>query len=127
MTSRTAERIEFLSDVLIGAIEHSGYGFPGILEYPDVENPAETYAVIYDRYDESPDGSETWKPKQSWRVDIDTMAKGIGILRKKYAGTVSDQMKTMFEANRENDAAQLDVVDSLAILEAAIFGDVVYT
>jgi hypothetical protein len=129
MTNRTPERIEFLSAILSAALEHMGYGFPALLEYREAGNdPAGVFAVIYDRYEERPNGREDWKPKESWRVDIDTMAKGIGTLRRKYAGTIDPEtpMAEMFRAERENDAGALDVNDALAILEAGVFGDVVY-
>lgn len=83
--TRTPERIAFLSDVLTTAIEHAGYGFPGIVQYPDVKSPADVYTVIYDRYEEQPDGTDHWQPTQTWRVDIDTIAHGIGVLKAKYS------------------------------------------
>jgi hypothetical protein len=119
---RTEERNEFLASILVSAIEHAGYGFPGILKYSGLTMDADSYAVIYDRYEETPDGSANWAPKQTWRIDVDTIAKGIGILRKRnYPGT-----RDLIEADRENDATEIDVVGALAIVEAALFGDVVY-
>lgn len=123
--NRTPERIQFLSDLLITAIEHCGYGFPGIVEYkPELESPHETYAVIFDRYELEEEEAE--EPSQTWRVDIDVMAKGLGILREKYGQSGSVHMRDLFEANRENDAGITDVVGALAVLEAAVFGDVTY-
>lgn len=122
--SRTPERAEFLSDVLTTALEHAGYGFPGILEYPDVDNPADVYAVIYDRYEEQPDGTDEWRPSQTWRVDVDTIARGLGVLKAKYRA--GGNLRELFAADRNNDAADIDVVGALAILEAAVFGDITY-
>lgn len=127
MRARTAERNEFLADLLITAIEHSGYGFPAALEYETSEDaPAETYAVIYDRYEESPTGPE-WKPTKTWKVDVDTMATGLGNLRRKYSAKTSGYLSELFEADRENDAGITDVVGALAVLEAALFGDITYS
>lgn len=122
--TRTPERVEFLSDVLTTALEHAGYGFPGILEYPDVENPADVHAAIYDRYEEESDGTDGWRPTQTWRVDIDTVAKGLGVLKSKYQS--KGHLRELFAADRDNDAGQIDVVGALAILEAALFGDITY-
>lgn len=128
MKTRTAERIGFLADLLIASIEHNGYGFPGVVEYKaPTDRPADTYAVIYNRYDvEEWDGEGTNPRAVTWRITIDTMAKGIGVLRKKYGTDAGPYMKELFEANRENDASITDVVGALAVLEAALFGDVVY-
>src|SRR3954464_12921791 len=96
---RTPEREQFLSDMLIGAIEHSGYGFPGIVEYEPEPNgdPGQSYAIIYDRYDRCTDDSSY----QSWRIDIDTMAKGLGIVRKMPgSGAVADWVSDLIAADR---------------------------
>ena len=122
--SRTPERIEFLSNVLTTALEHYSYGFPGILEYPDVDNPADVYAVIYDRYEEESDGTDEWQPSRTWRVDVDTIAHGLGVLKEKYRS--GDVLRELFAADRDNDAGEFDVAGALAILEAAIFGDITY-
>jgi len=122
--TRTPERAEFLSNVLTTALEHAGYGFPGILEYPDVENPADVYAVIYDRYEEESGGTDDWRPSQTWRVDVDTIAHGLGVLKEKYRP--GGHLRELFAADRDNDAGDIDVVGALAILEAALFGDITY-
>jgi hypothetical protein len=127
MKTRTAEREEFLSNLLIGAIEHHGYGFPGVLEYRwEGRKPAEVYAVIYDRYEVDEDSDA--KPEPTWRVDIDTMAKGLGIIRKKYAGEgYADWVKDLQRADRTNgDDGDYDVIGALAVLECALFGEITY-
>jgi hypothetical protein len=120
---RTAEREQFLSDVLITAIEHMGYGFPGIVEYePAIDgNPADAYAVIYDRYEDD-------LPDRTWRIDIDTMAKGLGIVRKlPNDGPVAQWVKDVIAADRTNgDDGDIDVIGALLVLECAIFGAPTY-
>lgn len=140
MRTRSAQRIDFLDGVLVTAIEHYGYGFPEIIEYPDVENTADAYALITDRYEDDDD--------QTYRVDLDVIARGIGVIKDAVAqddpkfpddGPVlfnakTDQRlylshesrKAILEASRNNDAAELDVVDALAVLECALFGAVTY-
>lgn len=75
MGKRTPEREEFLKDALTIAIENGGYGFFSVSEWKweDV-TPGETYAVIHES------GEEEDQP-QTWRVDIETMAKGIGVIK----------------------------------------------
>lgn len=122
MTKRSPAREQFLSDVLVTAIEHAGYGFPGIVEYkpePD-DKPADSYAVIHNRYEES---SETWK------VDIDTIAKGFGVIRKTYRGQpdTAGWLRDVILADRTNgDDGDIDVVGALLVLECAIFGKATY-
>ena len=122
--SRTPERIEFLSNMLTTALEHYSYGFSGILEYPDVDNPADVYAVIYDRYEEESDGTDERQPSQTWRVDVDTIAHGLGVLKKKTG-------PEMFCANSsppiETTTPGTSTWSALAILEAALFGDITYS
>lgn len=119
MKTRTRERNQFLSDTLVGAIEHAGYGFPEIVEYvvePDGD-PAGTYAVITDRYDD--------EDTTQHRVTVDTIAKGFGVIRR--LGTPNDMARDLLLADRTNgEDGDLDVVGALAVLECALFGKVVY-
>lgn len=125
--NRTHERTQFLADVLVTAIEHCGYGFPGIVKYePMIDgDSADTYAVIYDRYaEEEYDTTEDVK-RVTYLVTIDTIAKGFGIIGKMKAN--NDLMRDLMLANRTNgDDGDVDVIGALAVLECALFGDVVY-
>jgi hypothetical protein len=129
MKTRTKERAQFLSDTLIGAIEHAGYGFPGIIEYkpePDGD-PFRSYAVIYDRYEVDENSDDA--PEQTWRIDIDTMAKGFGIVRKMAARPegIADWVREVIAADRTNgDDGDMDVVGALLVLECALFGKAMY-
>lgn len=127
MTQRSAERIEFLQDVLVGAIENSGYGWFTVQAYQD------DFADITDNETEI-----------QYHVDLDTVAQGIGVINKAkieyfegehalandYTGErlylSAERRKAIVQASRDNDAGDLDVVDCLAILECAIFGQVTY-
>lgn len=125
---RSAEREQFLSDLLVTAIEHAGYGFPGIVEYePEPDgNPGASFAVIYDRYEEDEDQDE---PSKTWRIDIDTMAKGLGVVRKfRRDGKAGAQFVTdLLLSDRTNaDDGDYDVIGALLVLECALFGDQVY-
>lgn len=124
MTNRSPERTQFLADVLSTAIEHGGYGFPGVIEYVwDVPNPADAYAVIIDRYEED-NGTRS----ERWRVTVDTIAKGFGIARKLPAsGSVADWVSDLLIADRTNgDDGDVDVLGALLVLECALFGAPTY-
>lgn len=141
--NRSAERIDFLSDLLITATEHGGYGAFDVesWDYRD-GNPGDGKAVIR-FYDD---------PRSSYVVDIDVMAKGLGIIR----NAVKRQVKRpgpggrpeevfhnastgqrlylgsairapLLLADRTNgDDGDYDVIGALAVLEIALFGAVRY-
>src|SRR5918999_1777560 len=97
MKTRTKERAQFLSDLLVTAIEHSGYGFPTAIKYEPEPggDPAATFAVIRDHYEE--DDVDT-----TWRVDIDTMARGLEIIRRAFVAT--DGTPTQYRPEGTGDA-----------------------
>lgn len=136
MTTRTAERIEFLSDLVTTFIE-SGFSWFTVDVYQWVGVP-EACATITDDEDD-----------RSYCVTVDTIARGIGVIRDavmhvdpKYPqdGEVLHNAKTwqrlyvspgmrkrILEADRDYDeAVNLDSVDASAIVECALFGAVVY-
>lgn len=130
--TRTRKREQFLADNLARAMEHGGYGFPTCVEYytPDGK-PGEWFAVIEDRYTE--EGEEEYGT--TWRVDLETVAKGFGVIRRWHAGdgTHDDDwkparwVKDLLLADRTNGAdGDIDVIGALAVLECALFGKVVY-
>lgn len=152
---RTAERVEFLGDVLVGAIENYGYGWFLVEEYHIPEDdPSSWFADIIAEDDDE---------KTVHHVDLDVLARGFGVIRDAkldttptetryldYGGekhpyevggeTVLHNAKTgqrlfMSEAQRANilltnrtngDDGDMDVIDYLAVLECALFGQVVY-
>jgi hypothetical protein len=121
MTERSPERAQFLADLLVTAIEHSGYGFPE-LRGPYVHDgpPESWHAVIGNRYGDGDAGNEDGVTE--WDVTVDTMAHGIGVMRAKRLGG-----KAFWLADRTNaDDGDFDVLDALAVLECALFGEVVY-
>lgn len=133
MKQRTPERIEFLYFLMHAAIDHAGYGFPETTErHFNDDAQSESYAVIFDRYEAEESWVKTsgwrpenWKPETTWRVDIDMMAKGLGIARK--LADVSPWVKDLLLADRTNgDDGDYDVVGALLVLECAIFGKPTY-
>lgn len=140
---KSAERTQFLADVLVTAIENYGYGaFTTDKWSIDVDVDADPNAYALVNFEDAP--GET-VPVQH-RVNADTMAHGIQVIsdavlqggddeerRLLVNGKTGErlfmgrgQRKAILEASRENDAGELDVIDALAILECALFGKVVY-
>jgi hypothetical protein len=133
---RTTERTEFLTDVVVTAIENYGYGpWFEVCAYDSTKGRA----VIEVEDDKA----------NRHMVDADMIAKGFGVIRsavlRRAVGDdecqpdVLHNVKTgqrlylspsnqrrILTAYRECDAGDLDVVDALAILECALFGAVTY-
>lgn len=139
---RSAKRKEFLAYLLSCAIEHAGYGQFRTLEY---EVPDEDYGVWYAviEWDEEAPVPGTV------RVDIDTMARGLAIIRdavmkvdERYPddGPIPHNASTgerlyfggpartdLLVSDRTNgEDGDYDVIGALAVLECACFGRVVY-
>jgi hypothetical protein len=135
MVKRSPDREQFLFDVLTTAIEHQGYGFFDVEEWQWSEDkPAEAYAVISDKEDFA-------DSRERWRLTIDTIAKGIGIIRNakpndadtlvtadgKVLGYGGDARRDFLLANSTNgEDGDYDVIGALAAVECALFGQVVY-
>ena len=145
---RTPERIEFLHDLMVTAIENYGYGWFDVLEYEG--DGADIRAVIRQQEEDEP---------ETFTVDIDTMAKGLGVIRsaveKDFPAKVWDRdahmhvdgteralanaktgdrlefggkpRKMLLLADRTNgEDGDYDVLGALAVLECALFGQVRY-
>lgn len=136
--TRSAERNQFLTDLLTTAVEHCGYGWfttPDVYEWDGELGTAHAEIVEFD-------GGEWVKH----RIDLDTFAKGLGVIRRaelreiEHGDVVLHNAETgerlymsrglrkdILEADRTNgDEGDIDVVGALAVLECALFGRVVY-
>jgi hypothetical protein len=138
--NRTQERIQFLTDVLITAVENYGYGWFSVDEYePGGDEPdGKAYAAITDDFDDN----------KQHRIDLAVIAHGFGVItdakpavdpKHPNDGEVLHNAKTgqrlfvsgqnrkrLVEASRLNDAGELDVIDALAVVECGLFGAVTY-
>jgi hypothetical protein len=136
MIERTPEREKFLLDVLTTAVEHAGYGFFDVEEYVWDVAPREAYADIVMREDYEPE-----EGNNNWHLTIDTIATGLGIIRRAKPNadgvlTTTDgkilwfggnERRALLAADASNgDEGDLDVIGALAVVECALFGCVVY-
>ncbi len=79
--ARSPERIEFLASIVVGAVEHAGYGFIEALEF-EWEDEPNTYALIRDRYMREGGYTEAEYLASERRIDLDTAAAGLGVIRR---------------------------------------------
>jgi hypothetical protein len=129
MTTRT----EFLTDLLVTAIENCGYGWFEVDEY----DPDQGTATITDSHT----GLE-------YKVNLSTMSKGLGVIREATLGPATDHNGFPVQTNRETgdrlyfggpprtdllicdqtngEDGEYDVIGALAVLECGLFGQVVY-
>lgn len=119
MGRRTAERTAFLSDVLETALYHSGYGWFRVVEYD-----ADKGVAVIEEYE----SCGACKEHERHTVDLDTIAKGLGVLRRtEPAGFAGEALTMLRLADRTNgDDGDYDVIGGLAVIECALFGKVVY-
>lgn len=141
---RSKERVEFLTNILTGAIESGAYGWFMVDEYRWEDMGEHAYAVITEEDETVAEGAEP----ATYRIDFDVIVRGLQVIRKATMGPVKDHNgslvlcnavteKRLFvaphrraeidRANRSNgDDGDLDVIDYLAIVECGLFGRVVY-
>lgn len=174
--NRSPERTEFLGHLMNAALNHNGYGFAGILEWKDDGNgneyaiifdaqdtPEDTTCTrcslairprgMFDIWTGSDGSTSCGDPagshdpvRETWRVDLDTIAKGLGIIRNAVMREVPNDGKVphnkatgdrlgyggesrrlLLLADRTNgEDGDYDVVGALATLECALFGRVIY-
>lgn len=165
MAEKSAERIEFLSDILGEVTGAGSYGFFYLIEETG-QGTAEHKARIIDKEDACDDDGwplEVIPEDKIVTVDLGTIARGLGVIQRSVmrdtpevirtvnAGTPDEmtytirsenvlhnvrtgerlymspqQKKAIRDASFENEAADLDILDYLAILECGLFGKVMY-
>lgn len=132
---RTAQREEFLADILTTAIEGGINDWAAVTEYRwDGLDHRDYFATIvdgnaYDLDDEEPDFPES-------RVDIDLIAKGIGVIKSwkaerdfqpNYFGDGGAYWRQFLEADRTNgDDGDYDAIIADWIVQAGLFGEIIY-
>lgn len=125
MAIRSAERTEFLGDVIICIAEDFGYNsWRQISDYHwDDEHPEENRVTVHELADleDEPDISVH-------KVAIDTVAKGIAriLAPDNPVGLNSAIVGAVRTASRENDAGEIDAEVADCILQAAIFNEYIY-
>jgi hypothetical protein len=120
----SAERQQFLHDVFVTALE-GGIGYwsvctayhwmvKGTDGVPDLEG---FYAEI-----ESDDPGETWKH----RITRTTITRGLGAIRGGKVKLCDYLLRSILAADVKNDACEIDAEGADCIVQAGLFGEVVY-
>lgn len=144
MAVRTAEREQFLADIITGAVEGGTGYWASVAEYKWEGRAAkDVYAVLLE--EDSADDVRAFaelfasangrKIKLSelleeaggiYKLDIDAVAKGIGKIKRGEVALNATLKATILEADAENDAGLIDAEGADAITQAALLGELVY-
>jgi hypothetical protein len=122
MSKRSAEREQFLADVLVCIVEDGGYNSwrrikAGSYQY---DPPAEAHASILCLGDGAPE------EYSEHEVTLDTIAAGIAKLQGGEIQINSELLGWILAASAKNDAGDIDAEAADCILQAALFGELVY-
>lgn len=120
MPTRTRERETLLADIIIGAVEGGTGYWASVSGYKwSDEEPATTRATLHVLDpDDDDDGPHA--------VTIETVATGLARILAPGFGINARLRETIAQADRENDAGYIDADGADAIVQAGIFGEVVY-
>ena len=130
MSNRSPERTEFLTDILITAVEGGiGYWSVGDGSTYEWEGPAEGRGfTILEWADEDPGVDGVSLPI---RITLDDVARGVDVVVRGESGVADSYVSLVANANRLNDSCpdhggdiDADVAD--VIVQAAVFGDVIF-
>jgi len=112
---RSAARIKFLEDIVITAIEGGVNFWADVRDY-NYSTPGSVSARIRDS-----ESVGEWEV-----VNMDTIAKGLGLIRKNNDLVGDVYLGYIKTAESEKDAGIIDADTATAIVEVALFGEVVY-
>ena len=129
---RTAERTEFLSDIIIAAVEGGTGYWAQVSQYQYVYDGEvhvyvgkrqgdQTRATLHEMNDDG-DGYKA----EGLDLTIDKIASALGKIVRGDVGTGERFRRRMAEASRENDAGDIDADDADTIAQIALLGEEVY-
>lgn len=131
--NRSAERTEFLSDIITTAVEGGTNYWAAVSQYQWIDRDGHVSVVVGEKVGDQARAvlhelkeDESGYKDEGMVVDLDVIAKGIALIRKPDFGVNTRIRQAITEADNENDAGQLDAGDSDCIVQAGLLGDVVY-
>lgn len=137
MTKRSAERLQFLHDVMCHALE-GGVGYWSAADEITMHEDEDLWYRSYTLYctDGGKEPVECGDPSkdavcQGHRVDPEVVARGLDLATRagkddKTIGWHYSQRDHVIRAARENDAVDVDSGDADCIVQLGIFGEVIY-
>ncbi len=114
-----AQRQRFLADIIIGAVEGATGYWAQVSVYRHDCPPAETIATLHEIEPEDP--GEPGK-----QLSTGTIASGIQTIARPGFRVRADLLAVIQEADLINDAGLLDAEAADVIVQAGLFGEIVY-
>lgn len=121
--TRTEAREQFLKDILITAVEGGINYWSAVSDYDPDNGTVKVHEFEPDTGETDGNGYAV----EGMVVDLDVIAKGIGVLDKKGENWKSGYWAEFWRANRTNgEQGDYDAGTADCIVQAALFGEVVY-
>ncbi len=120
VSARDAERQRLLADILIGAVEGGTGYWATVSDYQHSGPAAETSVTLHEIEpgdDEHPDGRE---------VTTETIEVGIQKILDPYFRVCTHLRAAITHAHNEGDASAIDAEAADVIVQAGLFGEIVY-
>lgn len=116
MPARSDERATFLADIIIAAVEGGTGYWASVSAYKWTDGPEVTTATLHPE-DE---------PGAAHVVTLDVIAHGFAAIRENDRICSAGLRALIVAADRSNDAGDVDADAADAIVQAALFGELVY-
>jgi hypothetical protein len=121
-TPRTPERTDFLAGILCSTVEGGSDYWAEIKdwkwEWDDHHNFTKASVTVRDAEGDAP---------TKWiAVDLDTIERGIQAIKARKPAVREDLQAAILLGDNENDAGHIDIDCADCILQAALFGELVY-
>lgn len=136
--NRSAERAEFLADILTTAVEGGINDWAAVSKYKwqDLDH-ADYFAIVHEvDPDEGIEENDNGYAIRGLRLDIDVIAKGIGVIKSwkkekdfepNYFGDGGAYWREFLLADRTNgEDGDYDAIVADWIVQAGLFGEIVY-
>lgn len=136
MATRTAERTEFLQDIISCAIEGGINDWARTSHYQYVYNGERCICVATSGYDDERhdayaivhplNDDESGYEKEGKEINIDVIAAGLARIISGKENVHASYIQRIKEADKDNDAGEIDAYDASMIVQAGLLGEVIY-
>jgi hypothetical protein len=128
--TRTAERQEFLADIVTTAIEGGISSWARVTDYhwwsPTLEGGTAEHADGMPNAYATITESDDFGDGETFTITVDAIANAIGKALADPDLLGASNTRRLREANKENDAGEIDADDASALVEIFCFGKVTY-
>jgi hypothetical protein len=132
MARRSEERARFLGDVISTAVE-GGTGYWAQVSQYQYELHGRISVSVGERVGDEPRAAlhpltddETSYQEKAEIVTLDVVAKGIALIVSGKTSVFDALRRQIAQADRENDAGEIDADGADVIVQAGLFGQVIY-